>query len=281
MVTANPWLERRVFHWAHQGGAREGPSNTLHAMRRALDLGADGLELDVHVTKDGHLVVAHDDELARMTGVDGRIATSTLEYLQTLDAAHQWVPGHLAVEGAPDDQYPLRHQGPGPVDPGLRIPTLQEMFDTFPGVPLNLEVKRRRAARPLAKYLRQNARGDIIVTSIRPLALWVFRLRARGVPFAPGPVGLAVVWLASRLRIPVAFRGAVAVQVPLRFKGRTFTDKRLVAAAHRAGLAVHVWTLDDPDEIRQALDLGVDGIMTDCPSVVASALTERGVAWAP
>ena len=270
-----------MFHWAHQGGAREGPSNTLWAMRRALAAGAHGLEVDVHVTKDGHIVVAHDDELVRMTGAEGRIATSTLEHLRTLDAAHQWVPGEVAVDGAPDDRYVLRHRGDGPVDPDLRIPTLQEVFDAFPGVPLNLEIKRLGAAWPLAKFLRQNPRDDVIVVSIRPLALWAFRPRARAVPFAPSPVGLAVVWLASRVRIPVAIRGAVAVQVPLRFKRRTITDKRLVRAAHRAGFAVHVWTLDDPVEIRRALDLDVDGIMTDRPSVVAEALTERGVAWAP
>ena len=280
-MTANPWLARRVFHWAHQGGAREGPSNTLHAMRGALAAGAHGLEVDVHVTKDGEIVVAHDDELVRMTGEEGRIATSTLEHLRTLDAAHQWVPGHIAVEGAPDADYPLRNRSGGPVDPDLRIPTLQEAFDAFPGVPLNLEVKRRRGAWPLARFLRRSPRGDVIVTSIRPLALWAFRLRARAVPFAPGPIGLAFVWLASRVRLAVPIRGGVAIQVPLRFKGRTITDRRLIAAAHRAGLAVHVWTLDDPAEIRRALDLGVDGIMTDRPSVVAEALTERGAAWAP
>ena len=226
-------------------------------------------------------MVAHDDELVRMTGVDGRIATSTLEYLRTLDAAHQWVPGEVAVARAADDRYVLRNDGRSPVDPELRVPTLQEVFEAFPGVPLNLEIKRSRAARPLAKFLRQAARDDIIVVSIRPLALWAFRLWARRVPFAPSPVGLAVVWIASRLRIPVAIRGAVAVQVPLQFKARTITDKRLVAATHRAGVAVHVWTLDDPVEIGRALDLEVDGIMTDRPSVVAEALTERGVAWAP
>lgn len=280
-MTANPWLERRVFHWAHQGGAREGPSNTLHAMRGAIEAGAHGLEVDVHVTKDGHIVVAHDDELGRMTGADGRISTSTLQHLRTLDAAHQWVPGRVAVEGAPDEEYTLRNRGREPVDPDLRIPTLQEVLDTFPGVPLNLEIKRLRVAWPLARFLRRTNRDDVIVTSIRPLALWAFRLRGRTVPFAPGPVGLAVVWLASRARIPVPIRGGVAIQVPLRLKGRTITDKRLVAAAHRAGLAVHVWTLDDPADIRQALDLDVDGIMTDRPSVVAEALAGRGAGWTP
>jgi len=278
-MTVNPWLERRVFNWAHQGGAREGPSNTLYAMRHALEAGAHGLELDVHVTRDGHLVVAHDDELRRTTGAEGRIATSTLEHLRTLDAAHQWVPGEITVESASPETYTLRNDGSRPVDPELRIPTLQEVFDAFPGVPLNLEVKRFRAALPLARFLRRTARTDIVVASIRPLAMWAFHLRARSVPFVPGPVGVALVWIASRVRIPVPIRGGAAIQVPLRLKGWKVTDRRLVAAAHRAGLAVHVWTLDDPAEIGQALDLGVDGIMTDRPTVVAGILTERGAAW--
>jgi glycerophosphoryl diester phosphodiesterase len=280
-MTANPWLERRVFHWAHQGGAREGPSNTLCAMRRAMTAGADGLELDVHLTADGHLVVAHDDELRRMTGVDGRIATSSLEHLRTLDAAHQWVPGQVAVDGAPAGDYTLRNDGSHPVDPDLRIPTLQEVLDAFPGVPLNLEIKRWRGALPLAKLLRGLARDDIIVVSIRPWALWLFRLRARGVHVAPSPVGLVAVWLASRVGIPFPLPGAVAIQVPLRFKGRAVTDRRLVSSARRAGLAVHAWTLDDADDIARGLDLDVDGIMTDRPSVLAGILAERGTGWTP
>lgn len=278
-MAANPWLERRVFHWAHQGGAREGPSNTLYAMRRAIATGAHGLELDVHLTADGHLVVAHDDDLVRMTGVAGRIATSSLDHLRTLDAAHQWVLGEMAADGLPPEDFELRNDGSHPVGPDLRIPTLQEVLDAFPGVPLNLEIKRWRGAWPLAKLLRGVKRDDIIVVSIRPWALWAFRLRARSVPVAPSPVGLVAVWLASRAGIPFPLRGAVAIQVPLRFRGRTVTDRRLVSAAHRAGLAVHVWTLDEAPDIGRALDLDVDGIMTDRPSVLAGALAARGVGW--
>ena len=278
-MTANPWLERRVFHWAHQGGAREGPSNTIYAMRHALQAGAHGLELDVHRTKDGVLVVAHDDELRRTTGTEGRIATSSLEHLRTLDAARQWVEGEVAVDGAPPEQYPLRNEGPGPRTPELGIPTLQEVLDAFPGVPMTLEIKRWRAAWPLAKLLRQLGRDDVIVVSIRPWALWAFRLRARSVPCAPSPVGMADFWLASPARMAVRLRSAVAIQVPLRHKGVRITDRRLVEKAHKAGLAVHVWTLDDPAEIQEALDAGADGVMTDRPTVLAAVLAERGASW--
>ena len=278
-MAENPWLERRVFHWAHQGGAREGPSNTLYAMRRALDAGAHGLELDVHRTKDRKLVVAHDDELRRTTGAGGRISTSTLDHLRTLDAAHQWVEGEVVVDGAPPERYPLRNDGPGPRTPDLGIPTLEEVLSRFPGVPLNLEIKRWRGALPLAKALKALGRDDVIVVSIRPWALWLFRLRAPGVRVAPSPVGLFAFWLASRVRFPLRFPASVAIQPPLRRKGKLFADRRLVDAAHKAGLAVHVWTLDDRAEIEQAIDTGSDGIMTDRPTVLAAVLAERGVGW--
>jgi glycerophosphoryl diester phosphodiesterase len=280
MSGENPWVRRRVFSWAHRGGGREGPSNTLWAMRRGLEAGAHGLELDVHRTADGVLVVAHDDDLKPMTGAAGRIGTSTLEELRRLDAAHNWIPGKVFAETAgPGEAFTLRHQGSGPIDPDLRIPTLDEVLAAFPGVPLNLEIKRRPAAEPLADLLDRIARPDVIVVSIRPAALSAFRRRAPSAPVAPGPVALTLFWLASRVGIGLPLRGCVAVQTPLRLGPKRITDRRLVHAAHRRHLAVHVWTVDDAAQMAELIDLGVDGIMTDRPSVLAHVLAERGVGW--
>jgi glycerophosphoryl diester phosphodiesterase len=282
MSAVNPWVRRRVFNWAHQGGAREGPSNTLWAMRRALTAGAHGLELDVHRTADGVLVVAHDDELVRMTGAPGRISTSSIEDVRKLDAAHNWIPGKVAAETAgPGEEFTLRHQGPGPVDPELRIPTLDEVLAAFPGVPLNLEIKRRPAAEPLAELLNRIRRDDVIVVSIRPAAIRAFRRLAPSVAAAPGPVALVLFWLASRVGIALPLKGCVAIQVPLRLWFKRVTDRRLVRAAHRRDLAVHVWTVDDPAAMRKAVDLGADGIMTDRPSVLAGVLADLGAGWDP
>lgn len=280
MTGTNPWRARRVLHWAHQGGAREGPSNTLWAMRRAMKAGAHGLEVDVHRTADGVLVVAHDDELKRMTGAPGRISNMTRDDLQRLDAARNWMAGKLAAKTAgPGERWPLRHEAPGPVDPELRIPTLEEVLDAFPDVPFTVEIKRRQAAAPLADLLERVGRDDVIVVSIRPIAQWAFRRRAPRAPVAAGPVGLVAFWLASRIRISLPLPGCVAIQVPLRLGSKTVTDRRLVRAAHRRDLAVHVWTLDDPGEMEKAIDLDADGIMTDCPSVLARVLRDRGVGW--
>lgn len=181
-------------------------------MRRAREVGAHGLEVDVHRTADGVLVVAHDDELKRMTGAPGRISASTLADLRRLDAAHSWRPG-------PVEQFPLRHTGPGPVDPELRIPTLEEVIEAFPGVPLTIEIKRRPAAAPLAELLTRLSLDDVIVVSIRPVAMSIFRRRAPSVPMAPGPVAHVLFWLLSRVGIGLPLRGCVAVQVPLRCGG--------------------------------------------------------------
>ena len=280
MTGTNPWRTRRVFHWAHQGGAREGPSNTLWAMRRAVEVGAHGLEVDVHRTADGVLVVAHDDELARMTGAPGRISNMSRDDLQCLDAARNWMPGKLATDTAgPGERWPLRHEGAGPVDPELRIPTLEDVLAAFPTVPFTVEIKRRQAAAPLAALLERVGRDDLVVVSIRPLAQWAFRRRAPRAPVAAGPLGLVAFWLASRVGIALPLPGCVAVQVPLRLGPKRVTDRRLVRAAHRRNLAVHVWTLDDPEDMVKAIELGADGIMTDCPSVLARVLGERGVGW--
>ncbi|MBW3614956.1 MAG: glycerophosphodiester phosphodiesterase, partial [Actinobacteria bacterium] len=99
-MSTNPWLERRVLNWAHQGGSREGPSSTLFAMRKAVDAGADALELDVHMSADDVLVVCHDATVERTTDGRGAIAELTLSDLKALDNAYWWVPGSVIDHGA-------------------------------------------------------------------------------------------------------------------------------------------------------------------------------------
>src|SRR5579871_3899442 len=121
------WVDRRVLCYAHQGGAREGPSSTLLAMERAVAAGADAIELDVHATADGHIVVCHDPTVDATTNGSGRIASMTLAELQALDNAFWWVPGSVVDHSRPDDDYPLRGRAPG--DASLRVATLDEVLD--------------------------------------------------------------------------------------------------------------------------------------------------------
>lgn len=281
----NPWLGRRVLAYAHQGGASEGPSSTLWAMERALEAGADALELDVHATADGHLVVCHDPTLERTTDGAGAIAEQRLEDLVGLDAAYHFVPGEGACPGRPAEAYPLRGRVRG--DERFGVPTLEAVLGRFPGVPLNLDVKQRPPKVPAYEHrvvdlLRRHGRcDDVIVASFDERSTEVVAALAPELAISAGRRGVALFAAAARLGLaaPGRLRRFAALQVPLRVAGRLLVTDRFVSAAHESGLAVHVWTVDDPAEMRRALELGVDGVMSDRPSVLAATLAASQARW--
>lgn len=272
----NPWLERRVLNYAHQGGAREGPSSTLWAMRRALDAGAHAIELDVHVTADRHLVVCHDSTVDRTTNGTGRIADLTLAHVQALDNAYWWVPDRVVDHDAAEGEFPLRGQAPD--DRDLRIPQLREVLEAFPGTIVNLDIKDTApVVQPyetlLADLLREFGRtDDVIVASFSDDATAAFSAAAPDVSTAAGTNATAAFYFAISEGKPPPPTPHHAFQVPPTFAGVTVVDERFVAAAHDHGLAVHVWTIDERDEMAALLATGVDGIMTDRPSILAALL---------
>ena len=271
---SNPWLGRGVFHWAHQGGAREAPSNTLYAMAKGTEAGADGLEFDVHRSADGYVVLIHDATLERTTNGWGAVASRTLEELRGLDAAYWWVPGEVDDHGAPADRYVLR--GRAPADASLRIPTLAELLERHPSAPLTIEVKARAAVEPLVAVLRGHGRrDDVIVTSFKDSIVRALRTQAPELSLAPGKFGNLWFFLRTLVRWPPRRSRYVALQVPTRYRWLRVVDERFLNAAHRCGLAVHVWTIDDEREMRDLVALGVDGIMTDRPSVLTAVLRGR------
>ncbi len=286
--TANPWLERRVLAYAHQGGAWEAPSSTLYAMRSALASGATAIELDVHATADGELVVCHDATVDRTTNGTGAIAAMTLAELRRLDNAYWFVPGADATTGRAPCDYPFR--GRAPEDPDFRIPTLREVLEQFPGVLLNLDVKQtaprvqpyeEALARLLAEFER---RDDVIVASFCDDATARFAACAPDVPTSAGMAATAEFWRAVQAGDPVptiaaAPRRPVAFQVPEMYGQIKVVDRRFVDAAHAAGVAVHVWTVDDEASMRRLLSAGVDGIITDVPTVLGRVLTELDAGW--
>jgi glycerophosphoryl diester phosphodiesterase len=283
----NPWLERRVIAYAHQGGAREAPSSTLHAVALAINRGATAIELDVHRSADGHLVVCHDATVDRTTDGSGDIATMTLEQLQALDNAYWFVPGEDVRSDLDPASYPLR--GRAPADHGYGIATLEEVLDTTPGIVLNLDIKRTAPQvapyeRALADLLRERERvDDVIVASFLDAATDQLKAYAPEIHTSPGTFGVAEFYRAMRAgeTAPPAVLRHVALQVPASFNGVPVLDEEFVTAAHQAGLAVHAWTINDPPEMEELLDLGVDGIITDVPSVLMALLEERGTAWRP
>ena len=287
-VPVNPWLGRRVISYAHQGGAWEAPSSTLFAIRRALDLGATGIELDVHATVDGHLVVSHDGTVDRTTDGHGAIGELTLDQIRALDNAYWFVPGADVSPGLDPDAYPYR--GRAPDDRDFGVATLEEVLrvlDEHPRVALNLDIKataptvahfEARVAEALARHYHLDR---VIVASFLDIATEAFARHAPAVARSAGTLTVAAFWRAVADGHEASAPGHVALQVPAAYGERVLVDEAFVVAAHRQGLAVHVWTINEVAEMARLLDLGVDGIITDLPTPLVALLRGRGAHWRP
>jgi glycerophosphoryl diester phosphodiesterase len=279
-MRANPWLERRILNYAHQGGAREAPSSTLFALRAAVALGADGLELDVHATADGVVMVCHDATVDRTTAGSGAIAELTYADLRALDNAHWWTPGEVVATDRAEHEYV--HRGKAPADPSFGIASLRDVLVEFPHVFLNLDIKQTAPAvapyeQLVADLLREFGRSDdVIVASFDDRATDAFRAIAPEISTSCGTVMTTAIWQAVRDGTALPDTDHHALQVPAAVGDIVVVDTPFVARAHDHGLAVHVWTIDEPDEMERLIDLGVDGIMTDRPSVLAGILQRRG-----
>jgi glycerophosphoryl diester phosphodiesterase len=278
------WLERRVLAYAHRGGAREAPASTVYAIERAVALGATGIELDVHSSSDGVPVVSHDPTVDASTNGSGAIASKPLAELRSLDHAY------VFVEGRGDDpsavgSHALR--GRGPSDRRFTVATLDEALEASRGAFVNLDLKSGPPAVPsytaaVAEAIARHGRGDeVIVTSFDDRRTAAFAALAPGVATSPGVGGLAQFVQAIRSGEPVAPMAPhhVALQVPLEIGGAVLVDDQFVEAAHHQGLAVHVWTVDDRSTMDRLVDLDVDGIMSDVPTVLVDVLTRRGAAY--
>jgi glycerophosphoryl diester phosphodiesterase len=281
----NPWLERRVLNIAHQGGEDEFPSNTLYAFKRSVKAGADMLELDVGVTKDGKIVVSHDTTLDRTTNGRGTIESKTLKQIRRLDGAYWFAKGDDAYRhDRRRAAYTLRGIATGTRKPpkgytraDFRVPTLSQVLAAFPRVPINIEIKGRTKAEADAEYVRnaevlaallsRSKRRDLIVVSFKQAAVDRFHALAPAIPVAPGIDG-AVAWYAGGS----PGDGVVAFQLPITYvlggQKIDVTTAENVARAHREGYAWHTWLSDDgesPATWRRLIDWCVDGVMTARP----------------
>ncbi len=257
---------------AHQGGDGVWPSNTLFAFRHAAQLGADVLELDVHETADGVLVVIHDDTVDRTTDGSGPVAGMTLAQVKALDAGYRWSPGY---EG---DAYPYRGRG-------IRIPTLQEVFDAFPAMPVNIEIKPDdpAVARDLCELIRRQGRASgVLVVSFHPGPLSAFRRACPSVATGGAPGEIRTFFVLARARLErLSSPPAYALQVPVTQGGLRVVTPHFVRAAHARGVRVDVWTVDDAEQMRTLVKMGVDGLITDRPDRALRVLGRGGAAALP
>jgi glycerophosphoryl diester phosphodiesterase len=251
----------------HRGCAGEVPENTLLAFERGLAAGAAILETDVHGTRDGVPVLLHDDEVDRVSDGAGPVCELTLEELRRLDAGHCFSPDGGAT-------HPFRGQG-------LRIPTFEEALKAFPEARFNLELKADQPGIVEATIdaVVRNSRESLTLLTAGDDGLMA-RLRSqiasRNVPVAQGASVadiLDVVRSARDGSTPTT--PAMALQIPAEFAGRPLVTRELVDHAHAHAIQVHVWTINEPEEMAELLDLGVDGIVTDFPGRLSELIERR------
>lgn len=256
----HPYLAGAPLLMAHRGGAALAPENTMEAFRIAVERwGADVLEMDVRLSRDGEVVVIHDPTVDRTTDGAGRVEDLTWEELAELDAGFRF----LDLEGRPSFR-----------GKGVRIPRFSEVLEAFPAVRLNVEAKDSRVAYPLVGLIRRHqAERRVLVAAERERN----RRRVRGYPGPWGSSRRQVALFLLSHRFPGGgpyIPGADALQVPEIHRGIRIVTPRFVQQAHRKGLAVHVWTVNDPADMVRLLSWGVDGIQTDRPDLLAAVLVK-------
>jgi len=238
--------------FAHRGASLELPENTLPAFRLGLELGASYLETDVHVTRDGHPVLAHDPSGRRMAGEDAQIRDCSLARIKRWDAGKNFVDA--------DGRCPFE-------DKGFEIPTLAEALAEFPAARFNIDLKPRSAqdaAAVLRVIGRAGAAHRVRLASFHSLV--IRQVREAGYPGGTSLGSSECAWLAlapASLLRPVS--PGTAAQIPTRLGPVAADTPAFLARCHRLGLQVHFWTINEPDEARRLLALGADGIMTDDP----------------
>jgi glycerophosphoryl diester phosphodiesterase len=276
------WLTRRIIAFAHQGGSFEGPSSTLAAIEHARAAGATAIELDVHATSDRKLVVCHDATVDRTTSHHGEIAKRTLAELSEMDNAYWWIEGDVVSPGREPDEYQLRGRAPG--DRRYGIATLEEVAGAFPGLLLNLDLKRTSPeVEPYETLLFDELRrleitDSVIVASFHDEAIQRFRSLAPSVATSAATNETAAFYFSLLEGTPVV-PPVSAFQVPATLGDVDVVTEEFVQAAHAADVAVHVWTINDVDEMTRLVELGVDGLISDRPTPLAALLKERGCAW--
>ncbi len=255
MKAVHPFLRglKRPLHSAHRGGAGLYPENTMFAFTRAVELHrTDLLELDVHASRDGEVVVAHDSTLERCTDGSGELSVLSCSQLQQLDAGF-----HTKFRAS-----------------GVRIPRLVEVLNAFPTLRINVEVKTAGAVEPFVALVKKEGVIDrlCIGSEQDELAAQLVRALPGGCFFYPRDA-LAAFVLPTKAGEPPDDDGRYTVlDMPYHWEGVQLFDAALAEVARAHGKWINVWTVDDPDDMRRAIADGVGGIMTDRPDVLREVL---------
>lgn len=264
-VPEHPFFTQQdgVMVIAHQGGEWLRPSNTLVAFDNAVELGVDVLEMDIHQTKDGAIVLMHDATVDRTTDGSGAIKEMTLAEIRALDAGYYWTDDDGAT-------YPYRGQG-------IQVPTLEELFQRYPDMRMNIEIKQETPSmvRPFCQLIHTyNMQDQILVATFHKATVKAFRAECPDVitsmvePEIQLFFGLNAAYLGALFQAPgTAFQVPTTSSLPIIGEVDVITE-RFVRVAHSHNIQVHAWTINDTAEMERLIALGVDGIITDRPDLL-------------
>lgn len=261
---------KRPLVIAHQGGDGLWPGDTMLAFENAVALGVDVLEMDAHITEDGHIVLMHDEEVDRTTDGTGLIEEMTLDELKQLDAAYDW-----SNDGG--TSFPYRGQG-------IQVPTLDELFEIFPDMRYVIEIKltQNPIDKPLCDLIREHhMQGEVMIASFHDEVMQNFRETCPEVATSAsrgevttfvllGKVFLSGLVIPQYESIQPPYNPEQSMNIPIM-------TERFIREAHARNIAVEPWTVDDPELMKQYIEWGVDGIMTDRPDLMMDVFREMGM----
>ncbi|MCB1321404.1 MAG: glycerophosphodiester phosphodiesterase [Leptospiraceae bacterium] len=248
--------------YAHRGSSKTHPENTMVAFEHALEAGVTHLEMDVHVTRDHHVVVAHDAGGERMAGESALLSESTLSEIKKWDAGF----GFQDAQG----DFPFRGKG-------LRIPTLTEVLTAFPDVRLNIDIKHHNpdiVSTVIEVVRRHDATHRVLLSSFNPRMVQVIRKLGYEGMTGVSRTELTMIMLIPRWFIPRSSIHGLALQIPRKWKRYYFDNRRLIEKVHYFGKRVDYWVINEVEAALELLEMGADGIMTDDPHLILPPVRE-------
>lgn len=263
----NPFLSDRVLNIAHRGGREEAPEATIEAFHSAIKIGVDVLEMDLRGTIDGGVVVIHDQTVDRTTNGTGRVEDLTLAEIRALDAGYDFTR-----DGG--ETFPFRGEG-------LQIPTFEEVLETFPDQFMNVEIKIEGPSiipQVVEALERYDMKDKVLIASFDNAIIADFRAAAPDV-LTSFALGEAVAFYGLTPEQEATYvPPAEFLQVPPSFQGITVLTPEFIDRARRFGIKIHVWDVNDAEEMNEIIDLEVDGLIVDDPETLENILVERGLA---
>jgi glycerophosphoryl diester phosphodiesterase len=253
----------RLLAIAHRGGSALRPENTLAAFDHAVSLGVDAIECDVHVARDGEVVVIHDPTLDRTTDATGPVAASTAAELADVDAGFHF---------APQAGFPFRGRG-------CRVPTLRELLQRYRHLPIVVEIKGDRpeaADRVIGVIREHDALNRVVVGGFNHGVISEVRRQQPDLVTSASSLEARSALTRSRFLLSPRRPAFQLFQMPFRLHGRQMFRRSFVRAARRGGLPVQAWIIDEPADMRRLIDWGVTGIISDRPDVAVDIVKAEG-----